>query len=217
MLRGLKPFPMKMQTVDSKGNVTEGIAQAGIVPPHPDACQVCGTRPAHLPTEPHNALSLYYQYTFYGEHGRWPTWKDAVAHCDPNTQATWEAELRSRGVWTEPNPEPAPFANAPSAPSEAKFKAGDVVTFRKRKGLAHFPPEAVVAAVVPVGVSADHILADLLNEQRPSMVRRPEKTTSYICVRENDPKPYLARERDVIATGKPPIEIGSVTRGPTNG
>lgn len=51
-------------------------------PPHPDACQTCGAR--HDPTLPHNRYSLWYQIKFKAEHGRMPTWADAMAHC-PDT------------------------------------------------------------------------------------------------------------------------------------
>jgi mannose/cellobiose epimerase-like protein (N-acyl-D-glucosamine 2-epimerase family) len=51
---------------------------------------------------PHNQQSLYYQYAFFGEHGRWPTWKDAVAHCAPEVAAARERELRKRSAWSEP-------------------------------------------------------------------------------------------------------------------
>lgn len=70
-----------------------------LLPPHPEACQTCGRNPAHEPWEPHDAQSLYYQYKFYLEHKRWPTWRDAVAHCEPAVRAAWEAELRKRGAW----------------------------------------------------------------------------------------------------------------------
>lgn len=72
-----------------------------LLPPHPDACQVCARNPPHAPEEPHNAQSLFYQYAFYREHGRWPTWQDAVAHCSPDVRARWERELRAIGQWTE--------------------------------------------------------------------------------------------------------------------
>ena len=45
-----------------------------------------------------NKNSLYYQYKFYGENGRWPTWKDAMAHCSGEIQSIWREELMKRGV-----------------------------------------------------------------------------------------------------------------------
>ncbi len=99
----MKRLPIKTQTVDLQtGQTTDGINYFNILPPSPDACQTCGQRPTHSPDEPHNAHSLYYQYAFRGEHGRWPTWKDAIAHCTENVQKQWERELRTLGAWTEP-------------------------------------------------------------------------------------------------------------------
>ena len=99
----MKKLPVKMQTLAGDGTVVaEKTVNFGVMPPHPDACQTCGRRPAHAPGEPHDAQSLYYQYTFYGEHGRWPTWKDAMAHCSDSMKHAWEHELRAGGRWTEP-------------------------------------------------------------------------------------------------------------------
>ena len=59
-------------------------------------CSECAVE--HGPTEPHNQQSLYYQYHFYNEHGVWPTWGDALAHCDEKTRQLWESELLKIGV-----------------------------------------------------------------------------------------------------------------------
>jgi hypothetical protein len=67
-----------------------------LFPPAPDVCQECAVK--HRPDFPHNPQSLYYQYQFHGEHGRWPTWKDAMAHCSPEIQAAWTEELAKRGI-----------------------------------------------------------------------------------------------------------------------
>lgn len=66
----------------------------------PSACAICAVR--HETSQPHNASSLFYQYDFRARTGRWPTWKDAIAHCDPETRARWESALREKGAWTEP-------------------------------------------------------------------------------------------------------------------
>lgn len=73
-----------------------------LLPPSADACPVCAVE--HEPSAPHNAQSLYYQMRFQGLHGRWPTWADAVAHCDERTRGLWRAALRDRGAWSEPLP-----------------------------------------------------------------------------------------------------------------
>jgi len=68
-----------------------------ILPPPPGVCRSCARD--HDPGQPHDKQSLQYQYTFRSEHGRWPTWKDAIAHCDRDTQIMWEDALRERGYW----------------------------------------------------------------------------------------------------------------------
>ncbi len=67
-----------------------------LLPTKPGVCQECAVN--HAASEPHNAQSLTYQYRFFDQHGRWPTWADAMDHCDAATQALWRAELAKRGV-----------------------------------------------------------------------------------------------------------------------
>ncbi len=99
----MKTLPVKTQTVDLEtGASVDSVSEFLIVPPDLDACQVCGRLPAHDADQPHDAQSLYYQYAFYGEHGRWPTWKDALEHCSEPVRRLWEAELRRRGAWSQP-------------------------------------------------------------------------------------------------------------------
>ncbi len=62
-------------------------------------CQECAVD--HPLEAPHNQQSLYYQYKFRGEHGRWPTWADAIAHCDEATREMWKTELTRLGHWSE--------------------------------------------------------------------------------------------------------------------
>jgi hypothetical protein len=71
-----------------------------LLPPRPGTCPVCAV--THAPEAPHDCQSLYYQYRFYGLRGRWPTWADAVAHCDPLVRRRWQQELRKLNRWTEP-------------------------------------------------------------------------------------------------------------------
>lgn len=59
-------------------------------------CSQCAW--VHPPEQPHNQPTLAYQYSFFAEYGRWPTWRDAMAHCRPEVQEQWIAELMSRGV-----------------------------------------------------------------------------------------------------------------------
>ena len=63
-------------------------------------CAECAVK--HEPSQPRDAQSMYYQYTFYAGHNRWPTWADTIAHCDSKTQELWRAELKKRGAWSEP-------------------------------------------------------------------------------------------------------------------
>jgi hypothetical protein len=99
----MKTIPIKTQRVNlDTGEATERVVHAKLMPARRGACPICDHYPAHAPDEPHNPQMLYYQYAFYGEHGRWPTWKDAIAHCPPDVQRRWEAELRASGAWSEP-------------------------------------------------------------------------------------------------------------------
>lgn len=82
-----------VQVIDSQTGkvVSEKKNAMTMLPPRPDVCQVCAVD--HAWDQPHNKQSLYYQYHFHAEHGRWPTWTDAMAHCTPEIQAAWRAGL----------------------------------------------------------------------------------------------------------------------------
>jgi hypothetical protein len=67
-----------------------------LLPPDLSKCQQCAIK--HAVDQPHNATTLYYGYFFYREHGRSPTWADAIAHCDDQTQAVWTEHLASIGI-----------------------------------------------------------------------------------------------------------------------
>lgn len=62
-----------------------------LLPARPGVCSQCAVD--HEPEEPHNRDSLHYQYTFYAEHDRWPTWDDAMAHCTSEVQQMWRDAL----------------------------------------------------------------------------------------------------------------------------
>ena len=81
-----------------------------LLPPAKGTCPICAYK--HEPSNPHNQQSLYYQYRFYGIRGRWPTWADAVAHCDPELQELWRQALTERGAWSEPE-DGDPIADPP--------------------------------------------------------------------------------------------------------
>ena len=59
-------------------------------------CPECAVN--HPPEQPHNLQSLTYQYRFYDQNGRWPTWEDAMAHCSDEVKAFWIEKLREHGV-----------------------------------------------------------------------------------------------------------------------
>lgn len=105
----------------------------------------------------------------------------------------------------------AGFGETPPC-DDARFKRGDVVRVRNTKALAHFPREAVVAVAIPPGFPADYALADLMKEPRPLMISKEMRCISYILVNEGDDKPYHARERDLLPSDKPPVEIGLIER-----
>lgn len=78
-------------------------AQFILLPPKEGTCQECAT--AHDPKLPHNQQSLYYQYRFYAEHRRWPTWRDAMKHCTDDVKALWIEALAERGIIVPPEPD----------------------------------------------------------------------------------------------------------------
>jgi hypothetical protein len=67
-----------------------------LLPTPPGTCEACAVK--HDPAHPHNAQSLYYQYWFYAKEQRWPTWNDAMAHCDDAMKEFWRQELMARNV-----------------------------------------------------------------------------------------------------------------------
>lgn len=60
-------------------------------------CPECAV--THEAELPHNKDSLFYRYKFYQEHGRWPTFEDASAHCTAEMIEAWttlEGLLRTK-------------------------------------------------------------------------------------------------------------------------
>ncbi len=97
-MNDLHIIPIQKQTVDLRtGKVTKTeMVNAQILPAPGGTCPECAT--VHEPELPHNAQSIYYQYTFYGREGRWPTWVDAMAHCPEQVKVFWTKELAARGI-----------------------------------------------------------------------------------------------------------------------
>lgn len=67
-----------------------------LLPPAKDKCQCCAVD--HPPKYPHNQQSLFWHSWFYGQYGRWPTWWDAIAHCEQPVQDFWLDALQKRDV-----------------------------------------------------------------------------------------------------------------------
>lgn len=103
----------------------------------------------------------------------------------------------------------AGYGETPPCP-QAKFKRGDVVRIRRLKALVGYPEIAVVMVAIPPNFSPTAALADLLGQPRPLMVEAGRKVVQYILANEGDERPYLVRERYLIATGET-VEIGTVT------
>jgi hypothetical protein len=81
-------------------NIKEiGMDQVMILPPKPGTCPVCAVK--HDPAWPHNRDSLYYQMRFQQQHGRFPNWADAIAHCSEEMKAAWKEALLEKGVKPE--------------------------------------------------------------------------------------------------------------------
>jgi len=67
-----------------------------LLPARPGTCPECAV--SHEPNFPHNQQSLYYQYYFYAKNERWPTWADALSHCDEQMKTAWIDALREKGI-----------------------------------------------------------------------------------------------------------------------
>ncbi|MFA6321649.1 MAG: hypothetical protein WCY36_07330 [Candidatus Omnitrophota bacterium] len=68
-----------------------------LMPCAPDVCQECAVK--HEVWQAHNYQSIYFQYKFHAEHNRWPTWRDAIAHCPEDVQKQWREKLIAMGAW----------------------------------------------------------------------------------------------------------------------
>ncbi len=72
------------------------LAPFQLLPSQSGVCPECAVD--HAECEPHNQQSLAYRYHFYNEHGRWPNWGDAIAHCSDEVQGVWRSALIEKGV-----------------------------------------------------------------------------------------------------------------------
>lgn len=94
-------IPIETRTVDLRTGTTTVITttEALLMPAPPGTCPECAT--AHDPDAPHNAQSLFYQYSFFARRGRWPDWRDAVQHCAPDVRQAWTDALTRAGINVE--------------------------------------------------------------------------------------------------------------------
>ena len=90
----LESVPVVTDTPEVK--VVDLAFEGTILPPAPEVCQVCAVE--HDPSWPHDQQSLFYQYAFYHDNFRWPTWADAMAHCAPSMREFWREKLSEWGV-----------------------------------------------------------------------------------------------------------------------
>jgi hypothetical protein len=67
-----------------------------LLPPSPDKCPCCAV--AHPPEQAHDATSMFFAFWFQENHGRSPTWNDAIAHCPPEIKTSWTQHLLKMGI-----------------------------------------------------------------------------------------------------------------------
>lgn len=79
--------------------LNDGMEKIKIKAPVPGACPQCATK--HEADKPHDRNSLYYLYLFRKRNRRFPSWSDAMAHCDNKTKARWTQKLVSKGIPAE--------------------------------------------------------------------------------------------------------------------
>ena len=94
---GLNPHMTKMKVVDMKtGEVTQSVSRGMMLPAKEGTCEWCAVE--HKSNLPHDATSMFYQYRFYNENGRWPDWRDALAHCLDKMKEFWKSELKKANI-----------------------------------------------------------------------------------------------------------------------
>lgn len=64
--------------------------------PKDGACRICGE--IHGRGEAHNRDSLLYQHKFRMNHGRYPTWEDAMEHCSLTVKKRFCERLKRNGI-----------------------------------------------------------------------------------------------------------------------
>lgn len=77
-------------------NLKEQLKDWTLMPPKKGTCSECGVN--HPPEAPHNKDSMFYQYKFAKENGRWPSWDDASAHCTDEVKEILKIILIKQGI-----------------------------------------------------------------------------------------------------------------------
>lgn len=182
--RPLIPLGGTMKVIDQRtGRVEEKPSGMMMLPAAPGTCAECAV--AHEPGQPHNAQSMFYQMRFHGEHGRWPCWADALAHCAEPVRVAWEAELRRRGAWKDPEPPAPPKKNETPVPADALLQPGQVLNVQDERGGPDRPGK--VLAVVPKGVPVEFAIADQNGQPRPNVyTMNSKRSTQYVIEVTNE-------------------------------
>jgi hypothetical protein len=84
------------KTVPQRINHLPAVDDFSLLPPAKDVCQKCAVK--HDDAMPHNQQSIYWQYWFYSQYGRWPTWADAMSHCTLEMKLAWTKALAEQGI-----------------------------------------------------------------------------------------------------------------------
>lgn len=74
-----------------------------LMPAKPGLCPKCDRK--HEDGWPHDRDSLLFQYTFYDEHGYFPSWADALEGCSEGVKAYWTEQLTACGIDLNERPE----------------------------------------------------------------------------------------------------------------
>lgn len=166
------------------GKGQPGVAGSGafMLPPAPDVCQECAHK--HEPDQPHNAQTMYYQYRFANEHGRWPTWKDAVAHCAPEVQAVWKEALEKAGHWSEPK-------EGLSLEERASRVLGDMPTHSTKKTME--PGNIMKMETIKMGEGLQRAAGAAMQTRLPIKVKVGQ------VWEDNDPRQNSRRRLKVLA------------------
>lgn len=90
----VKGGKVKMKLIEGKN-----LGPWDLMPAPKGTCPECAV--SHSAEQPHNQQSMFYQYKFYNEYGRFPTWKDAMDHCPEEIKNHWIESLNEVGVKVE--------------------------------------------------------------------------------------------------------------------